>query len=53
MKTRECAAEQWMNEYADLYIEHTVRIGFADDTDTLRTGLRLVGEFLDRLTAAR
>ncbi|MFI8992864.1 aminotransferase [Streptomyces sp. NPDC053542] len=34
-------------------IEHTVRIGFADDTETLRTGLRLVGEFLGRLTAAR
>ncbi|OIJ99342.1 aminotransferase [Streptomyces sp. MUSC 14] len=30
-------------------IEHTVRIGFADDTETLRTGLRLVGAFLDHL----
>ncbi|GAA0448274.1 aminotransferase [Streptomyces olivaceiscleroticus] len=30
-------------------IEHTVRIGFADDTETLRTGLRLVGRFLDQL----
>ncbi|WP_051831729.1 hypothetical protein [Streptomyces violens] len=30
-------------------IEHTVRIGFADDTRTLRTGLELVGQFLDRL----
>ncbi|MEU7484191.1 aminotransferase [Streptomyces sp. NPDC042319] len=30
-------------------IEHTVRIGFADDTETLRTGLRLVGQFLDGL----
>jgi len=30
-------------------IEHTVRIGFADDTATLRTGLELVGQFLDRL----
>ena len=30
-------------------IEHTVRIGFADDTDALRTGLQLVGEFLDQL----
>ncbi|MFB9465513.1 aminotransferase [Streptomyces cinereospinus] len=28
-------------------VEHTVRIGFADDTDTLRTGLDLVGRFLD------
>jgi aspartate/methionine/tyrosine aminotransferase len=30
-------------------IEHTVRIGFADDTETLRTGLGLVGRFLDSL----
>ncbi|MFJ3802811.1 aminotransferase [Streptomyces sp. NPDC090088] len=30
-------------------IEHTVRIGFADDTETLRTGLELAGQFLDRL----
>ncbi|MEU9454888.1 aminotransferase [Streptomyces sp. NPDC048277] len=30
-------------------IEHTVRIGFADDTETLRTGLDLVGQFLDHL----
>lgn len=30
-------------------IEHTVRIGFADDTQTLCTGLELVGQFLDRL----
>jgi len=30
-------------------IEHTVRIGFADDTATLRTGLELLGQFLDRL----
>lgn len=30
-------------------IEHTVRIGFADDTQTLRTGLQLVGQFLDQL----
>ncbi|MFH8774416.1 MULTISPECIES: aminotransferase [unclassified Streptomyces] len=30
-------------------IEHTVRIGFADDTQTLRTGLHLVGQFLDQL----
>ncbi|MFF3747786.1 aminotransferase [Streptomyces kronopolitis] len=30
-------------------IEHTVRIGFADDTRTLRTGLHLVGQFLDHL----
>ncbi|MEU6762473.1 aminotransferase [Streptomyces sp. NPDC046853] len=29
-------------------IEHTVRIGFADDTPTLRTGLRLTGRFLDQ-----
>jgi aspartate/methionine/tyrosine aminotransferase len=29
-------------------IEHTVRIGFADDTETLRTGLHLIGQFLDR-----
>ncbi|POX42759.1 aminotransferase [Streptomyces sp. Ru73] len=29
-------------------IEHTVRIGFADDTENLRTGLRLFGEFLDQ-----
>lgn len=33
-------------------IEHTVRIGFADDTQTLRTGLHLVGRFLDQLTQA-
>lgn len=33
-------------------IEHTVRIGFADDTETLRTGLGLVGTFLDRLARA-
>ena len=33
-------------------IEHTVRIGFADDTDALRTGLQLVGEFLDQLPRA-
>ncbi|MFJ9867594.1 aminotransferase [Streptomyces sp. NPDC101165] len=30
-------------------IERTVRIGFADDTQTLRTGLHLVGRFLDQL----
>ncbi|MFH9229741.1 aminotransferase [Streptomyces lydicus] len=30
-------------------IEHTLRIGFADDTQTLRTGLRLTGQFLDQL----
>ncbi|MFI0775289.1 hypothetical protein [Streptomyces sp. NPDC021212] len=30
-------------------IEHTVRIGFADEAETLRTGLHLVGQFLDRL----
>ncbi|WP_369386990.1 aminotransferase [Streptomyces sp. CG1] len=30
-------------------IEHTVRIGFADDIETLRTGLDLVGGFLDHL----
>ncbi|WP_030622396.1 aminotransferase [Streptomyces sclerotialus] len=30
-------------------IEHTVRIGFADDTDTLRTGLHLTGQYLDQL----
>ncbi|MGW8396979.1 aminotransferase [Streptomyces lydicus] len=30
-------------------IEHTLRIGFADDTHTLRTGLRLTGQFLDQL----
>lgn len=29
-------------------IEGTVRIGFADDTATLRTGLELLGGFLDR-----
>jgi aspartate/methionine/tyrosine aminotransferase len=29
--------------------EHTVRIGFADDAETLCTGLELVGQFLDRL----
>ncbi|MFM9370595.1 aminotransferase [Streptomyces sp. Da 82-17] len=28
-------------------IEHTVRIGFADDPETLRTGLESVGKFLD------
>ncbi|MGV4988419.1 hypothetical protein ACVB8X_34775 [Streptomyces sp. NRAIS4] len=33
-------------------IEHTVRIGFADDTRVLRTGLDLVGRFLDRLARA-
>jgi aspartate/methionine/tyrosine aminotransferase len=33
-------------------IEHTVRIGFADDIDTLRTGLTLVGQFLDNLQRA-
>lgn len=33
-------------------IEHTVRIGFADDTSTLRTGLRLTGGFLDGLPRA-
>ncbi|MER7394637.1 aminotransferase [Streptomyces sp. NPDC000151] len=33
-------------------IEHTVRIGFADDTDTLRTGLHLLGQFLDQLPLA-
>ncbi|MFC6063245.1 aminotransferase [Streptomyces ochraceiscleroticus] len=32
-------------------IEHTVRIGFADDTETLRTGLQLLGQFLDGLRA--
>jgi aspartate/methionine/tyrosine aminotransferase len=31
-------------------IEHTVRIGFADDTETLCTGLEPVGQLLDRLT---
>ncbi|MFD8328191.1 aminotransferase [Streptomyces lydicus] len=30
-------------------IEHTLRIGFADDTQTLRTGLRRTGQFLDQL----
>lgn len=30
-------------------VPSTVRIGYADDTDTLRTGLRLFGEFLDGL----
>src|SRR4051812_17156347 len=30
-------------------IEHTVRIGFADDAETLCTGLEPVGQFLDRL----
>lgn len=30
-------------------VPSTVRIGYADDTDTLRTGLRLFGEFLDSL----
>ncbi|MDI3405168.1 aminotransferase [Streptomyces cavernicola] len=34
-------------------IEHTVRIGFADDTETLRTGLQLVGKFLDGLASGR
>ncbi|EST19572.1 aminotransferase [Streptomyces roseochromogenus] len=33
-------------------IEHTVRIGFADDTETLRTGLDLAGGFLDHLAQA-
>ncbi|MGW2741343.1 aminotransferase [Streptomyces sp. NPDC001450] len=33
-------------------IEHTVRVGFADDTQTLRTGLHLVGQFLDHLAQA-
>lgn len=28
-------------------VPSTVRIGYADDADTLRTGLRLFGEFLD------
>ncbi|MGW6057486.1 aminotransferase [Streptomyces sp. NPDC055189] len=32
-------------------IEHTVRIGFADDTGTLRAGLDLTGQFLDQLAA--
>ena len=27
----------------------TVRIGYANDTETLCTGLELVGQFLDRL----
>ncbi|WP_037961639.1 aminotransferase class I/II-fold pyridoxal phosphate-dependent enzyme, partial [Streptomyces violens] len=31
----------------------TVRIGFADDTETLRTGLQLVGRFLDQLEPDR
>ncbi|MFF0163417.1 hypothetical protein ACFYRY_38690 [Streptomyces sp. NPDC005263] len=31
-------------------IEHTVHIGVADDTQALRTGLKLVGQFLDQLT---
>jgi aspartate/methionine/tyrosine aminotransferase len=30
-------------------IEHTLRIGFADDTAALRSGLQLVSEFLDQL----
>ncbi|MGW1051509.1 hypothetical protein [Streptomyces sp. NPDC002521] len=30
-------------------IGHTVRIGFADDSETLRTGLDLVGRFLGHL----
>ncbi|MGW5643587.1 aminotransferase [Saccharopolyspora sp. NPDC003752] len=30
-------------------IEHTARIGFADDTQTLRSGLHLVGQYLDQL----
>ncbi|MFI0787475.1 aminotransferase [Streptomyces lydicus] len=30
-------------------IEHTLRIGFADDTQTLHTGLHLTGQFLDQL----
>ena len=30
-------------------VPSTVRIGYADDTDTLRTGLRLFGEILDGL----
>lgn len=30
-------------------IPHTFRIGFADDTETLRTGLALTGQFLDTL----
>ncbi|MFF8313291.1 aminotransferase [Streptomyces lydicus] len=33
-------------------IEHTLRIGFADDTQTLRTGLRLTGQFLDQWAKA-
>ncbi|GAB77863.1 putative aminotransferase [Austwickia chelonae NBRC 105200] len=28
-------------------LERTVRIGYADDTETLMTGLRLMGQFLD------
>lgn len=31
-------------------VEGTVRIGFADDTETLRTGLDLFGSFLDHFT---
>ncbi|WP_051299507.1 aminotransferase [Arthrobacter castelli] len=31
-------------------IENTVRIGFADDANTLRTGLHLFGQFLDQLS---
>lgn len=31
-------------------VEHTVRVGFADDTQILRTGLNLFGQFLDRQT---
>jgi aspartate/methionine/tyrosine aminotransferase len=30
-------------------IEGTARIGYADDTDTLRSGLALLGQYLDRL----
>ena len=32
-------------------IEGTVRLGFADDTEALRTGLTLFGDFLDGLAA--
>lgn len=32
-------------------VEGTVRIGFADDTATLRHGLELFGDFLDRLAS--
>lgn len=31
-------------------IEGTVRVGFADDTETLQTGLDLFGDFLNQLT---